>query len=312
VAVRDEIGPTRTAFVFAGGGSFGAIQVGMLQSLAAHGITADMVVGSSVGALNGAFYAGDPTLKGVERLGTIWRALTRQDVFPMNWRTVLSFLWRRDFLISHDGIRKLIEDYIPYRNLQDAKLPVHIVTTDIVTGDAVVLSEGPIAEAIVASTAIPGAFAPVRYRDHYLADGAISSNTPIQVAVNKGAKRLIILPTGHACATQKPPVGAVANALHALTLLIARQLVSELESLGPEIEYFVVPPLCPLVGSPYDFSRTSDHIDRAIESTDAWLAQNDLQQGRIPHEMRLHSHCMAALRCTAIVRRSIRLGRAGR
>lgn len=290
MAVRDEIGSTRTAFVFAGGGSFGAIQVGMLHSLAAHGIAADMVVGSSVGALNGAFYAGNPTLEGVERLGTIWRGLTRQDVFPMSWRTVLSFLWRRDFLIPHDGIRKLIDDHIPYRNLQDARLPVHIVTTDIVSGDSVVLSDGSIAEAIVASTAIPGAFAPVRYRNRYLADGAISSNTPIQVAVKKGARRLIILPTGHACATEKPPVGAVANALHALTLLIARQLVSELESLGPEIEYFVVPPLCPLVGSPYDFSRTSDHIERAIRTTDAWLAEHDLQQGRIPDEMRPHSH----------------------
>jgi NTE family protein len=290
VAVRDEIGRAKTAFVLAGGGSFGAIQVGMLQSLAAHGITADMVVGSSVGALNGAFYAGDPTAEGVEKLATVWRGLTRQDVFPISWRTVLSFLWRRDFLIPHDGIRKLIEDHIPYRNLQDAKLPVHIVTTDIVTGDSVVLSEGSLAEAVVASTAIPGAFAPIRYRDHYLADGAISSNTPIQVAVNKGARRLIILPTGHACATQAPPVGAVANALHALTLLIARQLVSELEGLGPEVEYFVVPPLCPLAGSPYDFSRTADHIDRAIAVTDAWLAQHGLQQGRIPHEMRLHSH----------------------
>lgn len=290
MAVHDEIKEARTAFVFAGGGSFGAIQVGMLQSLAAHGIAADMVVGSSVGALNGAFYAGDPTVEGMEKLGAIWRGLTRQDVFPMSWRTVLSFLWRRDFLISHDGIRKLIEDHIPYRHLQDAKLPVHIVTTDIVTGDSVVLSDGPIAEAIVASTAIPGAFAPVKYRDHYLADGAISSNTPIQVAVKKGAKRLIILPTGHACATERPPIGAVANALHALTLLIARQLVSELESLGPEIEYFVVPPLCPLVGSPYDFSRTAEHIDRAVAATDAWLAQHDLQQGRIPHEMRLHHH----------------------
>jgi len=88
-----------------------------------------------------------------------------------------------------------------------------------------------------------------------------------------------------------PSVGAVANALHALTLLIARQLVSELEGLGPGIEYFVVPPLlCPLVGSPYDFSRTSDHIERAIRSTDAWLAQNSLEQSGIPHAMRPHSH----------------------
>lgn len=288
--MRDKPGPGKTAFVFAGGGSFGAIQVGMLHSLVAHGVTADMVVGCSVGALNGAFYAGDPTLKGVERLATIWRGLQRHDVFPITWRAVLSFLWRRDFLISHDGIRRLIDDHIPYRNLEDASLPLHIVTTDIITGESVVLSDGSTSEAIVASTAIPGAFSPIFYRDHYLADGAVSSNTPIQVAVDKGAKRLIILPTGHACSNDDPPVGAVANALHALTLLIARQLVRELEALGPDIEYFVVPPLCPLVGSPYDFSRTGDHIDRAIVSTDAWLDQHGLQAGRIPHEMRLHSH----------------------
>jgi NTE family protein len=72
----------KTAFVFAGGGSFGAIQVGMMHSLAAHGISPDMVVGSSVGALNGAYYAGDPTLKGVLQLETIWRGLHRNEVFP--------------------------------------------------------------------------------------------------------------------------------------------------------------------------------------------------------------------------------------
>ena len=216
--------------------------------------------------------------------------MQRHDVFPINWRTLLAFIWRRDFLIPHDGIQKLVDDHIPYRNLQDARLPVHIVATDIISGDSVVLSEGPTAQAIVASTAIPGAFAPVRYKDFYLADGAISSNTPIKVAVAKGATRLIILPTGYACATGAPPVGAVANALHALTLLIARQLVSELEELPAGIEYFVVPPLCPLVGSPYDFSRTADHISRATDSTDAWLAQGGLQQGGIPDEMRPHAH----------------------
>jgi NTE family protein len=290
VSVSDTASATKTAFVFAGGGSFGAIQVGMLQSLAAHGITADLVVGSSVGALNGAFYAGDPTVKGVERLSEIWRGLKRQDVFPLTMRSLLTFLWRRDFLIPHDGIRKLIEDHIPFRRLEQAPLPVHIVTTDIISGDSVVLSEGSTSDAIVASTAIPGAFSPVHYRDYYLADGAISSNTPVRVAVAKGARRLIVLPTGHACANDAPPVGAVANALHALTLLIARQLVIELENLGPEIEYYVIPPLCPLVGSPYDFSRTADHIDRAVLSTDAWLAQNGLAKREIPHELRPHDH----------------------
>ncbi|MEA2863487.1 MAG: hypothetical protein QOC84_1443 [Bradyrhizobium sp.] len=290
MSVSDHPGPVKTAFVFAGGGSFGAIQVGMMHSLAAHGISADMVVGSSVGALNGAYYAGDPTLNGVLQLETIWRGLTRHDVFPITWRTLVGFIRRRDFLIPHDGIQKLIDDHLPYRNLQDAKLPLHIVTTDIVSGDSVVLSEGPADEAIIASTAIPGAFAPVPYGDRYLADGAISSNTPVRVAVAKGARRLIILPTGYACATHKPPSGAVASALHALTLLIARQLVGEIEGLGPGIEYFVVPPLCPLVGSPYDFSRTADHIARAIDTTDAWLAQDGLQQRGIPDEMRPHSH----------------------
>jgi NTE family protein len=207
LSVANRAGPTKTAFVFAGGGSFGAIQVGMMHSLAAHGISADMVVGSSVGALNGAYYAGDPTLEGVLRLETIWRGLHRHDVFPITWRTLLGFIWRRDFLIPHDGVQKLIDDHLPYRNLQDAKLPVHIVTTDLVSGDSVVLSEGSAAEAIIASTAIPGAFAPIRYKDFYLADGAISSNTPIRVAVAKGgeppdhsADRVCLR---HACASDR-------------------------------------------------------------------------------------------------------------
>ena len=87
----------KTAFVFAGGGSFGAIQVGMLHSLATHGIVADMVFGSSVGAINAAYYAGTPTLEGIRKLETIWRGLRRQDVFPISLRTLLGFIRRRDF-----------------------------------------------------------------------------------------------------------------------------------------------------------------------------------------------------------------------
>ena len=67
-------------------------------------------------------------------------------------------------------------------------------------------------------------------------------------------------------------------------------MVGELELPGPQLVYFGVPPLGPLVGPPEEFSRKADHIDRAITATDAWLAQHGLQQGRIPHEMRLHSH----------------------
>lgn len=281
----------KTAFVLAGGGSFGAIQVGMLRSLARLDISADMVVGSSVGALNGAYYAGNPTIEGVRQLETIWRGLRRNDVFPLTWRTMFGFLRRRDFLVASDALHQLVDRHLPYRNLEDASIPAYVVATDILSGGTVVLSKGSAAQAILASVAIPAAFAPVQFDDLYLADGAVSSNTPIKVAVDHGAQRLIVLPTGFACALDKPPVGAIANALHALTLLIARQLMTELQGLDDSIDYFVVPPLCPLVGSPYDFSHTNELIEEAAASTDAWLADGGLDRPRvIAHQLMSHKH----------------------
>jgi len=282
---------SKTALVLAGGGSFGAVQAGMLHSLATHGIAADMVVGSSVGSLNGAYYAGNPTLEGIERLETIWRGLRRSDVFPVNWKAMLGFLVRRDFLVEPNGLRALIENNLTYRNLEDAKIPIHIVTTDILTGGTVVLSAGSAAQAIIASAAIPVVFPPARFEDVYLVDGAISSNTAVKVAVDQGARRLIVLPTGYACALSKPPAGAVASALHALTLLIAWQLLSELKELeGSNIEYFVLPPLCPLTGSPYDFSQSDALIGRAIKSTDKWIAEGGLEQPNVFTQLSIHKH----------------------
>jgi NTE family protein len=283
--------PSKTALVLAGGGSFGAIQAGMLHSLATHGVAADMVVGSSVGSLNGAYYAGNPTLEGIERLEMIWRGLRRSDVFPVGWTAVLGFLIRRNFLVEPDGLRALIETNLTYRNLEDAKIPIHIVATDILTGGTVVLSEGPAVQAIIASAAIPVVFPPVRFEDVYLVDGAVSSNTAVKVAVDQGARRLIVLPTGYACALSRPPAGAVASALHALTLLVARQLLSELKALdGSDIEYFVLPPLCPLTGSPYDFSQSDALIDRAIKSTDAWITDGGLEKPNVHVQLSIHKH----------------------
>lgn len=281
---------SKTAFIFAGGGSFGAIQVGMLHALAAHGIKADMVFGSSVGALNSAYYAGNPTLEGIRQLEAIWRSLRRRDVFQVTWRTALGFLRRRDFLATSDGLRQLVDRHLPYRNLEEAKIPVHIIATDILSAETVVLSKGPAADAIIASAALPPAFPPVHLKDLYLADGAITSNTPVKIAVARGAQRLIILPTGYACALQEPPRGAVATALHALTLLIARQLIEEVEGLDPAIEYFIAPPLCPLKGSPYDFSQTTELITRARDSTAAWLVEGGLEHPRVHAQLGLHKH----------------------
>jgi NTE family protein len=105
-----------------------------------------------------------------------------------------------------------------------------VVATDLLSGETIVLSKGPVASTVLASTAIPAAFAPVRIEHRYLADGAITCNTPVNVAVALRAQRLIVLPTGYACALEAPPRGPIATALHALTLLIARQLLHELRS----------------------------------------------------------------------------------
>jgi NTE family protein len=280
----------KTAFVFPGGGSFGSVQVGMMCALLAHGAVADIAVGSSVGAMNAAYFAGMPTAQGIEKLATIWRSLRRQDVFPITWQTLIGFILRRDFLVAADGVRKLIDTHVPYRNLEDANIPLYVVATDLLSGETVVLSKGPVAQAVAASTAIPAAFAPVQLENLYLADGAITCNTPVRVAVACGARRLFVLPTGYACALEAPPRGAIACALHALTLLIARQLLHELHGLDPDIECFVVPPLCPLLGSPYDFSLTNELIDRAAESTRSWLAEGGLRRREIPDQLQPHKH----------------------
>lgn len=280
----------KTAFVLAGGGSFGAVQVGMLKALAAHGVTADMVVGSSVGAINAAYYAGNPTPSGMAQLEQLWLGIVRGDVFPLGWRSLAGFLWRRDFLVSDMGLRRLIEAHLPYRRLEEAGLPVHIVATDILSGEAVVMSDGPAAPAIIASCAIPAAFAPVQHMTRHLADGALTSNTPVKIAVARGARRLIVMPTGFACSLDSPPKGALASALHALTLLIARQLVSELDALDDSIEFHIVPTLCPLTGSPYDFSQTASLIARASDLTSAWLDTGGMERREIPDQLRAHSH----------------------
>ncbi len=282
--------PERTAFVIAGGGSFGAVHVGMLQALVAHGVTADLVVGSSVGAMNGAYFAFHPDAEGVEQLANIWRGLTRREVFPVGFDTLTKLAFRGEFGIETAGLRRLIEKHLPGQDLARARLPIHVVATDFLSGEAVVLADGPVADAVIASCAIPGAFAPVKYRDHYLTDGAVASNTPIMVAADLGATRVIVLPTGFACALTSPPRGAIAHALHAVTLLIARQLISDMQIVGSRLKVVIVPPLCPLRGSAYDFSHAADLIERSAESTVKWLAGGGLGRSEVPGELQAHGH----------------------
>ncbi len=280
-----------TAFVFAGGGSLGAIEVGMLRALVQRGIQPDFVVGSSVGAINAVQFAADPTPAGIERLERIWRTVRREEVFPVSsLGALLRLLTRRGYLVAQTALRRLLERHLPVRQLEDTVLPCHVIATDLLHGTEVRLSAGPAVEALLASTAIPGIFQPVCRAGRHLVDGGVTSNTPIATALDLGASRVTVLPTGAACALDAPPRGMVAIALHALTLLIARQLASDVERLRDRAQMVVVPPLCPLAVSSYDFSHGGELIDRAAESTARWLDGGGLAEPTSPGRLRPHHH----------------------
>jgi NTE family protein len=279
----------KTAFVLAGGGSLGAIQVGMLQELMRAGVRPDIVVGSSVGALNAAFFAGDPTPEGVAKLASIWRRLRRRDVFPFTLSSAISWAGPAAAFFNSARLRGLIERNLEYARLEDARVPLHVVATNL-GGEAVCLSSGSAAEAVLASAAIPAVFPAVEIDGVHLMDGALSGNTPILTAAELGATRLIVLPTGFACTLEGPPRGAVARGFHALTLLIAHQMTRDLARLAGEVEVHTAPPLCPLNVSPFDFSQTDALISRAIVQTRAWLIGGGLRSQKTPPGLVPHMH----------------------
>jgi hypothetical protein len=132
------------AFVLPAGGSIGAVQVGILRALAERGIQPDVMVGCSVGALNAAFYALNPGLEQAHRLAAVWQSLDRADVFGTGWaRTLGRIVRRRDHIYDPDPLRSLIGSLCPLQDLGDARIPVHVVTTDIDFGLARWWSRGP-------------------------------------------------------------------------------------------------------------------------------------------------------------------------
>jgi len=284
-------GNKKTAFVLAGGGSLGAVQVGMLKVLASQNIVPDFVVGASVGALNGAIYAAEPSEEGVARLESMWLKLHRADVFPLSAvSSILGLFGKRNHLVDPAPLRSLIESALPYQRLEEAKIPCHIVATDVLKGTEILLSSGRVALASLASAAIPGVFPTVLISGRYLMDGGVANNTPISTAFGLGAKRVIVLPTGMSCALEAPPHGAIALALHALNLLIMRQLLSDIEDFSPRCELIVVPPLCPLTTTAYDFSQSRQLIQRAEATARLWLKENGLESRGTPSELLPHDH----------------------
>jgi NTE family protein len=279
-----------TAFVLSGGASLGAVEVGMLRGLTEAGIRPDMLLGTSVGALNAAYVAGHPGVDGVDGLAALWRSIRRDDVFPLRPITgLLGFLGRRNHLVPAEPLRRLIMSNLTFERLEDSPVPLHVIATEIVSGDDVRLSSGPAATAILASAAIPGVFPPVVIDGVTYIDGGVTDNTPIGDAVQLGADVIYVLPTGHACSLRGAPRGALGVALQAVTVLIGRQLIVDIERYTNVVDLRVVPPLCPLDVLPTDFSRSDELIDRSTASTRDWLSRGEPNEGQ-RHLLMGHSH----------------------
>ena len=286
-----SVAPTKakTAFVLSGGGSLGAIQVGMMRALLASGIRPDFVVGASVGAINAAYFACLPDLEGVARLERIWLGLRRADIFPLGAASLFGFIKHPGSLIDSAGLRRVIEANLPCTRIEETQIPLHIMATNQ-QGQAVRLSSGAAVEAILASTAIPGVFPPVKIDGDILMDGAVAANTPVRLAAELGARRIIILPTGYACALEEPPRTVIGKALHAITLMIAWQLMHDLEIIPGEIAVHLVPTLCPLAISPFDFSASRQLVERAAKSSARWIETGGLTRRASPLELAPHRH----------------------
>jgi NTE family protein len=237
----DDLAPDHTtAFVLAGGGSRGAVQVGMLAELVARGIRADRVFGASVGAINGGAYAGDPTAEGIERMTEIWREVKGADIFP---RSVLdgpwAFLQKRAAVHSNSGVRAIIEAGIDFENLQDSIVPFEVVTTSLTDGRERWLAHGNAVEAILASSAIPSIFPPVIIDGDVLVDGGVVNNVPISRAIAAGCTRIYVLLCGPLHYHPPLPKRPAEAALTAFFVAIHARFVRELVMLPPGVEVVV-------------------------------------------------------------------------
>jgi NTE family protein len=240
---------SKVAFVFEGGGSLAATQIGMLRAFTEGRPRPELVIGTSAGAINAVAFAADPTAAGVAELETLWLSLHRRDL---------------------GTLRVLLNDHFADRRLEDVQIPAHVVTTDRASGAAHVISAGPIVEALLASAAIPGVFPPVTIDGRHLVDGALAANTPVVQAVDLGATDIYVLAvatlrrTGDSTAPAAPAIPAQRNMVDAGT---ARRPQG-----SPARVHLMPAPPSP-TGNILDFRHSSELMAESYRLTRRWMAQ---------------------------------------
>jgi NTE family protein len=265
----------KTAFVLGGGGNLGAIQVGMLRALLERDIRPDVVVGCSVGAINGAGLAADPTLEGVDRLEEIWRNLDGESLLPSGRLSGLWLLTRRyRSLQPNDGMRRLIEQ-LPFRRFEEATVPLHVVATSLRTGRDTWFNRGSVVEPILASAALPAVFPPVEIDGEMYIDGAIVDNVPISRAVRLGAERVVVLHVGNFQRPRAVPKRPLDALLQSFSIARNYRFLAESQDPPEGVELLVLPGVDPGNLRQNDFTKSPMLIERAHAATASFLDAAD-------------------------------------
>jgi NTE family protein len=267
----------RIAFVLGGGGHNGAVEVGMLQALIAKGITPDLVVGTSVGALNGAAIAAAPTAETVAQLRETWLGLNGEALFG---GSILSgaahFVRTRTHLHSNRPLRTLIQKMLP-ATFEELAVPFHCVAASIERAAEHWFSEGSLADAILASAAVPGVLPPVLIDGEHFIDGGVVNSIPISRAVELGATEIYVLQVGRVENRLAAPKSPVQVALVAFEIARLHRFQRDLANLPDGVVAHVLPtgePRKPSLSqlNYRDLRAVGRRIDRAHRASAAFLA----------------------------------------
>lgn len=231
-----------SAFVLGGGGLLGAHEVGMLQGLADRDIRPDVIIGTSIGAVNGAFYAADPSPAGAERLATLWYELAPAEMNALTALRGLTTLARsRTHLQAYGEVRQRLADILPVQRLEELSLPFQCVAASIERAAEHWFTDGPLPDVLLASCAVPGILPPVRIGEEHYIDGGIVNSIPVSRAVRLGARRIYVLQVGRLEQPLQPPRWPWEVGLVAFEVARRHRFAHDLSSLPENIELHVLP-----------------------------------------------------------------------
>lgn len=251
----------RTAFAISGGGARGAAQVGMLRALIERDITPDFVVGVSIGAWNGAWLAHRPDLDWVKRLEEVWRNVSRRTLDMVWWRAARNMVRRKPSLYEGSGLSRFVARHLQVHNFEDLAVPFHTVAIDLTMGTKAVFSHGPLAPAVLASSAIPGIFPPVMIEGRQHVDGGLVDPTGLDTAIELGARRIYVLDSGYA-GRLPAPLGSM-NAIVDHTFQIAAQHRTRwtIQQVGRSVDIIHLRPDAGFLRHSMDFGATDFYLD---------------------------------------------------